>query len=1277
MLVLRHASWRRLLPAAVLLLMLSARSLASDVQSFELDAGDASLTLKRFAIQARVSIVYDPDSVEGVLTREVVGMLLPSDALERMLEGTPLVSEEDLESGAFAVTRSEIPSPDRIPRNQQTQRLEQTDMKIEKNKWLKTLAVVLTLGAAGAEPQLFGQDSDDDKVYELSPFSVDEAGNVGYQATNTLAGSRLRTPLRDVGSSISILTNELFEDTGATDASTVLSYSLNVEVGGSQGNFANAAFGQGRPDENGNRINPQGNQRVRGLESATLTRNFFLSEIPFDSYNTSRVTINRGPNSILFGVGSPGGVINNTLNNASTASNFGQAQFRFGGRGSHRGALDYNKVLVEDRLAIRVAALSEELNYKQRPAFEEDERLYLAAESVLFRNENSDFLGQTILRANIESGEITSNPVKVIPPQDDFSIWWNPANADYERYTGIAPNPQHVSPDFQSQYTSNFIEDGYTLESDPTSNNVPYFEAFALIYPDASGNSPPDAGTPQFLGANGFQGRHHQGPGVLDYDIKATRNPNSQDYATGFYVPTIQDRNVFDARNLLFSGNTSRVAQDFDTFNVALEQTFFEDNRAGFELVFDRQDYERWSRILYGDSIIRSSPSGPGIDYNELLANGEPNPNLGRPFVTQDNSNFNTYNAEREAARITAFYDLNFEDMFADSWGRWLGRHTITGFLATQEFIQTSRNFANSWFSDEVNAQDVLGGRRAGQRPPIQAVYVGPSYLNASSPADVRIEQVNIPAPQDGDVYNIWYRGFPNFPGFGPLRANNFRVGTHLNGGGANKREIDSEAIVLQSHFLNGHLVTLFGWRSDESTDTDNIDTTEFQALTGYDDPRDDTGIYREEFIRLSDTSLDPAKGNTFSQSVVLHVPGDWTSFLPGNTRLSGHFSESENFSPSGIRRTVYGDALPPPTGVTEEVGFTVDVNRRFSARFNWFTTSSEKKSTNDIGLRSGDVAQTIERIAFALNRTVERPINEGFTFEDTKAFWLLGDPRSSSRPASGEDPIPNINSFEDTFEAILNIFPPEVREYHDFRLVDQGSTVRIDREPRDSPIATSDLVTEGFEIDLVANPTDKWRLQLNVGKAEAVSSNGAPEQKRLVDYMNEQWAKSGFFGLRDSITFGAAAGHERRWIARVNSPLDAFLTKEGTTVPELRKWRANLITNYQFDDNTALKGWSVGGAARWLDDITIGFPTFVNAQGSITPDLSSPINAPDQLNGDIWITHQRKLTNRIDWKIQLNIRNAFGDDDDIPVAADPDGTISVFRIPNERLWFVTNTFSF
>lgn len=160
----KHALWRRLFFAAVLLLMFSAKSLAQDVQSFNLDEGDADFTLKQFAKQARLSIVYDPRSVAGVQTQEVIGMLLPSDALERMLEGTPLVFKEDLESGAFAVTRSEIPSLDQTTQNTEPQILEETEMNVKKNNWLKSLAVVLTLGIASGPGQVSAQSSDSGRI---------------------------------------------------------------------------------------------------------------------------------------------------------------------------------------------------------------------------------------------------------------------------------------------------------------------------------------------------------------------------------------------------------------------------------------------------------------------------------------------------------------------------------------------------------------------------------------------------------------------------------------------------------------------------------------------------------------------------------------------------------------------------------------------------------------------------------------------------------------------------------------------------------------------------------------------------------------------------------------------------------------------------------------------------------------------------------------------------------------------------------------------------------
>jgi len=148
--------------------------------------------------------------------------------------------------------------------------------------------------------------NEEESIFVLSPFTVQEDEAQGYQAISTLAGTRIKTPLRDLGAAISVITPEFMEDTGAVDAATVLSYSLNTEVSGEQGNFA------GGVNTGDDRSNPAVNgQRIRGIAPASLTRGYFLTDIPFDSYNTSRITINRGPNSLLFGVGSPGGVINN------------------------------------------------------------------------------------------------------------------------------------------------------------------------------------------------------------------------------------------------------------------------------------------------------------------------------------------------------------------------------------------------------------------------------------------------------------------------------------------------------------------------------------------------------------------------------------------------------------------------------------------------------------------------------------------------------------------------------------------------------------------------------------------------------------------------------------------------------------------------------------------------------------------------------------------------------------------------------------------------------
>ncbi len=214
-------------------------------------------------------------------------------------------------------------------------------------KFIQSLIAVLAIFSLSSAPCLQAQDgSDDEEIYDLSLFTVDESDVVGYAATSTLAGTRIKTDLKDLGVSISVVTAEFMEDVAATDAQTLLSYVSNVEVGGNQGNFSGATdVGFGRYHQVDARTNPQNNQRVRGLLQADLTRGYFLTDIPFDSYNTERVTVSRGPNSILFGIGSPGGVINNGTKQAVQNANFGEIGVRLDNYGSWRTTFDYNKAL--------------------------------------------------------------------------------------------------------------------------------------------------------------------------------------------------------------------------------------------------------------------------------------------------------------------------------------------------------------------------------------------------------------------------------------------------------------------------------------------------------------------------------------------------------------------------------------------------------------------------------------------------------------------------------------------------------------------------------------------------------------------------------------------------------------------------------------------------------------------------------------------------------------------------------------------------------------------
>jgi len=84
---------------------LHAASTPPAPRTFAIEAADAAVALVAFGEQARTAVVYLVSEVRGVRTKAVSGSLTPLAALQKMLEGTPLVATQDARTEALIVQR--------------------------------------------------------------------------------------------------------------------------------------------------------------------------------------------------------------------------------------------------------------------------------------------------------------------------------------------------------------------------------------------------------------------------------------------------------------------------------------------------------------------------------------------------------------------------------------------------------------------------------------------------------------------------------------------------------------------------------------------------------------------------------------------------------------------------------------------------------------------------------------------------------------------------------------------------------------------------------------------------------------------------------------------------------------------------------------------------------------------------------------------------------------------------------------------------------------------
>jgi outer membrane receptor protein involved in Fe transport len=1100
-----------------------------------------------------------------------------------------------------------------------------------------------------------------DSVQRLSPFVVNSTQDTGYQASSTLAGTRLNTPLADLGAAISVYTKSFLEDLGATDAQFLI-YATGMEAAGAMGNFSGATGDINATEvvSFGPRADPQQSTRTRGLATPGFTRGYFTTNVAMDSYNTERVTVARGPNAMLFGVGSPAGVVDTSLLLPDLIRDRNSITFRYGNNDSRRFTVDFNRTLIREKLALRVAALHDREQFDQRPAFEEKRRVYGAVTYAPFRS--------TSIRANFESGRAQANRPLTVLPLNNISRFWFDAGRpsfDWSFYDDPARNPNAAAqsatlaaaafgPGFLIGSTGAIIDQIVTVYNNPGDRTPAYAFRSMLNNTNASQanvvknqlfqsqvNRDQALDTVKFLGtldpfeipagfwtgANVLPG---QQPGFSPAGIKKQGFTNFD---------------AFDFRNRMID-ETARQGESFRTFNVALEQRAWRD-RIGVELAYDTQRVDRRTRMSFlaigGDSPVR-------IDPNVTLPTGQPNPNLGRPYVTSGNTRYTNVLTEREAKRLTAYFAYDFKD-WDKTWGKWLGRHTVSG-VREDNLIDTV-SYNPQFRMDGPLARELNPVVNAGNRVPAIMVYIGPSIIGNNNP--LRLEPIRVPQPANGPLGTVTsFVREANDTDPGHFENSPTELTTFINAGTLSRERIKSSAATLQSYWLNEHVITAVGWRRDE-------DYFARRAVNFIADPANPNNpgktVFGFDDLHFPSTPPPQTSQEIKSYSVVLRWPKELIR-LPAGTDFTIFYNQSENFTPSGDRVTPYGEKIAPPRGKTTEHGFNLSAfHDKLVLRVSRFETSVERQSFSPGVFGTANVPAVVGLVANWALEGNTNPHLVAMREADIKTL-LSGLP----------------SNYLDLYGYKVTGTVPNLAASYNTNLPGQSDT--------------TDFTAKGTEFELVFNPTSNWRVMLNAAKQETIQTNQLPWMKRFLAVMTPIWKQLGDRAVAryptgwqpgDPFTTDTVASYIDR---NIMVPFATAIATEGSASAEQRKWRANLVANYTFGRGSPferkLRGFGIGGAVRWQDKLGLGYPTTRKPDGSVSFDLAHPYYAPALTNVDAWLSYTAKFWNdRINWRVQLNVSNLYGDRDPVPIGVQPWGEISTARLAPERRWYLSNKFSF
>ncbi|HUR58529.1 MAG TPA: TonB-dependent receptor plug domain-containing protein, partial [Opitutaceae bacterium] len=652
---------------------------------------------------------------------------------------------------------------------------------------LLAAAVALSLRVAHAQsvpstPSAPSAAPATEDIVELSPFQV-MADDTGYQAFNTLSGTRINSKLEDLGASITVITKQQMLDTAVLDLNDVFLYEASTEGTGNYTQFT--------PNRNGGLIDgvagdPATANRIRGVGSpisgsgVNLAIGNFSSNprIPMDTYNIDSVEISRGPNSNLFGLGAAAGTVNLVQSKANLTRSHSNATVRVDNEGGHRESLDLSRPLIKDKLAFRFSAVNEEKGFTRKPAEEKITRFFGAVQARPFRN--------TTISASFERYDNFYRRPNALTPRDTTFEWKSSGRPTFD------PTNQIV-----------------TFANGSTSGPYPGTNENVLLPPGLM--APSYGRLTAWIDPSGVtfltQGRTANAI-TTGTPSPYTQNSNVRYLQTGtdimrrkanpfplFFAPATADKSLYDWSSINYTA--ANYGEDTaKTYRIEGEQVLF--NR-GSQLLAARAGWFRQEFVRESYNFIDNTDSVLYLDINSKLLDGRPNPNLLRPYVEA----VGPFTNRNPDTRDTANGDLAYQFTPAKRLPRWLS------WIGTQRFgahLERNLNDTESYTYGQWISDDHAWTNRANRVAVTQLTqryYLGDNQGQNVDYAPATLANIN------GTYPLTWFNNLT-----GQWVNESTRVENLARPATARAREeLRTVSLTAQSYFLRDRLVTTVGWR--------------------------------------------------------------------------------------------------------------------------------------------------------------------------------------------------------------------------------------------------------------------------------------------------------------------------------------------------------------------------------------------------------------------------------------------------------------------------------